>query len=124
MFYLLYQTFDKITLFKPVQNKFSPEFYIICFNYQPPNKGLDWDILFEVLESPTILKTSIIDTLYDDDFKYQFIRGLSLLTNSFIEVIKMQLFYVDFWTELDDKVKSNIKKYIDIKNEEFIEKYF
>ena len=123
MFYLLYLTFDKMILFKPVQNKFSPEYYVICLNYNP-SSDINFNILFDILESDKIIDISIIDKEYDDDFKYQFIKGLSLITNSFIEVIKMQLFYVDFWDQLEDNIKKNIKKYIDIKNKEFINKYF
>jgi hypothetical protein len=123
MFYLLYLTFDKILLFKPIQNKFSSEYYVICYNYKP-STDINFDILFEILESDNINEFSIFDKDYEDDFKYQFIKGLSLITNSFIESIKMQLFYVDFWDQLEDNIKENITKYIDIKNKEFINKYF
>lgn len=121
MFYLLYTTFENIMLFKPIQNKFSPEFYIICYNYN--NTVItDFDILFEPL-IVGIINKSIITTEYNDDFKYQFIKGIEMITNSFIETINMQIFYTDFWNELDDDIKYKIKEMIHIKNKEFIKKY-
>ena len=35
----------------------------------------------------------------------------------------MQLFYTDFWNTISDKIKNKIKKYIEIKNLDFIKYY-
>ena len=121
--YLLYITFDKLTIFKSIQNKFSGEFYMICYNY---NNSIitDFNDLFEILKSNNIDKMSIIVTDYNADFKYQFIKGIEMITNSFIETVNMQLFYTDFWNNLDNNIKNNIKNMINIKNKDFINRYF
>ena len=122
MLYLLFNSFEKIVFFKPVQNKFSPEFYIIGYNYTNMQSN-DLSKLFIPLESD-IKNISIIDTNYSDDFKYMVTKGLNLMTSVFIETLEMQLFYTDFWHELGNDIKDTIKVMIDRKNKEFIKKYF
>ena len=51
--------------------------------------------------------------------KIQIIKSpIEMITNSFIETVNMQLFYTDFWNNLDNNIKNNIK------NKEFINRYF
>ncbi len=54
---------------------------------------------------------SIIDE-YLNDFKYQFIKIINVLTSNLIDTIDMQLFYTDFWNRIDDNIKSEIKNTI------------
>lgn len=122
MYYILFNTFEKILLIKPVQNKFSPEFYFVCFNYNNTKiNSKQFDTLFKVLDED-VLKISIIES-FVDDFTYQFTKGINIITDSFCETIEMQIFFVDFWDNIDDDIKINIKKLIDIKNMDFIKKY-
>jgi hypothetical protein len=127
MFYTFYCVFDKIKLFKPTQNKFAPEFYIICLNY---NNSLltnkHFDVLFDVIKNANnIENVSIYNNNYNDMFKHIFVKGISMIENNYLETIKLQLFYVDFWENIPNKkiIKETIKKYIKIKNKDFINKY-
>ncbi len=121
LFYLFYLSFEKVLFVKPIQNKFDNTFYIIGVNY---NKIItNFDELFELLDNKQINILSIIDE-YSNDFKYQFIKIINLLTSNLIEIIDMQLFYTDFWNRLDDNIKNEIKNTINIKNKNYIKKYF
>jgi len=123
-YYILYNSMEKIQLIKPVQNKFSPEFYVVGWGYKGnvlPSES--WDIMFKVLTDDNLDKKSIISSPYVDDFKYQFIKGIRMISDSFCETIRMQLFYVDFWNSITGDIKKSIKNAIDVKNEEFMIKY-
>ena len=41
-----------------------------------------------------------------------------------IENNNMQLFYTDFWNNIDSNIKSEIKSMINIKNKDYLKKYF
>ncbi len=131
-YYILYNSMEKMQLIKPVQNKFSPEFYIIGYNFKGSNlTDKDWDILFEALDDTDnkIDNISIISNAqkknekYSDNFKYQFIKGIGMISDSFCDTIRMQLFYVDFWNSITNDIKQLIKNTIHIKNEEFMKEY-
>ena len=121
LFYLFYLSFEKVLFVKPIQNKFDNTFYIIGVNYNKIINNVDE--LFELLDNKQINILSIIDE-YSNDFKYQFIKIINLLTSNLIEIIDMQLFYTDFWNRLDDNIKNEIKNTINIKNKNYIKKYF
>jgi len=46
MFYIMYLSFEKIQIYKPIQNEFSPEFFIICSNYNNILSENHFNILF------------------------------------------------------------------------------
>ena len=123
LFYILYLCFDKVILFKPTQNMFSNEFYVICYNY---NNTLllsnHFKILFDILNKD-IKNISIIDKDYDKDFIYQFTNSLNVISSNYVNNIERQLYYTDFWHTITDNDKDDIKKYIDIKNKQWIQKY-
>ena len=61
-----------------MQNKFSPEFYVIGINYKKTVKN--FDLLFDILKKGNFKenKYSIIEK-YNNQFKYQFIKAINLL---------------------------------------------
>ena len=121
LFYLFYLSFEKVLFIKPIQNKFDNNFYMIGINY---NKIItNFDDIFNLLDNEQINNVSIIDE-YSNDFKYQFIKIINIITSNIIETIDMQLFYTDFWNRIDDNIKSEIKNTINIKNKNYIKKYF
>lgn len=121
LLYLFYLSFEKIFVVKPIQNKFDTNFYIIGVNYKKIITNFD-DIL-NIFDNEKINSVSIIAE-YSNEFKYQFIKTINILTSIAIDNIDMQLFYTDFWNRLDDNIKSEIKNTIDIKNKNYIKKYF
>ena len=84
----------------------------------------DYDQLFTVLNNDNIESISIIDEDYSNDFTYQFIKIINILTLNLIENINMQIFYTDFWNNIDSKIKSEMKSMINIKNRDYIKLYF
>ena len=136
MMYLLFLMFDKLILFKPIQNKSSQEFYFIGINYSPTLTNNDFDKLFEPLvgaegstlkaklsEENNIEKYSVINKPYNKDFYYQLVKSLRLFTNLFVDTINMQLFYTDFWNNIDSNIKNKIKEMINVKNKQYIKKH-
>ncbi len=121
LLYLFYLSFEKVLVVKPIQNKFDTNFYIIGVNYKKIITNFD-DIL-NIFDSEKIDQISIIDE-YSNEFKYQFIKVINILTSIAIDNIDMQLFYTDFWNRLDDNIKGEINNTINIKNKNYIKKYF
>ena len=121
LFYLFYLSFEKILFVKPIQNKFDTNFFIIGINYK--KTITNFDDIFNLLDNEEINSISIIDE-YSNDFKYQFIKIISVITSNQIDTIDMQIFYTDFWNRIDDNIKSEIKNTINIKNKNYIKKYF
>jgi hypothetical protein len=120
--YLLFLSFENIYIIKPIQDKFGTNFYVVCINYK--KIIIEFDELFRVLDNKIIDNLSIINTDYNDDFKYQFINVINQLTSHLIQIINMQLFYTDFWKSIDDNIKAEIKTAIHIKNKNYVDKYF
>jgi len=124
MIYLLYYCFDIVKVYKPTQNSFSGEFYIVCTGYKRRLKDSDFDILFKVLDDKEyIYKKSIINQEYNKEFIYQFTNALDKIIINFNQTIDKQLFYADFWHLLQHEDKDEIKKYIDIKNKDWVETF-
>ena len=122
MLYLLYLSFEKILIIKPIHNKFNTSFFIVGLNHQ--KVVFDFDELFKVLNKKDIHLLSIIEEDYNNDFKYQFIKIINLLTMNLIENNNMQLFYTDFWNNIDSNIKSEIKSMINIKNRDYLKRFF
>ena len=124
MMYLLYYCFDIVKVYKPTQNSFSGEFYIVCTGYKRRLKDSDFDILFKVLDDKqNIHKKSIINQEYSKEFIYQFANVLDKIITNFNQTIDRQLFYADFWHLIQNEDKNEIKKYIDIKNKDWVETF-
>jgi len=124
MMYLLYYCFDIVKVYKPTQNSFSGEFYIVCTGYKRRLKDSDFDILFKVLDDKqNIHKKSIINQEYSKDFIYQFTNVLDKIITNFNQTIDRQLFYADFWHLIQHEDRDEIKKYIDIKNKDWVETF-
>jgi hypothetical protein len=124
MMYLLYYCFDIVKVYKPTQNSFSGEFYIVCIGYKRRLKDSDFDILFKILDDKqNIYKKSILNQEYSKDFIYQFTNVLDKIITNFNQAIDRQLFYADFWHLIQHEDRDEIKKYIDIKNKEWAETF-
>ena len=124
MMYLLYYCFDIVKIYKPTQNSFSGEFYIVCTGYKRLLKDSDFDILFKVLDDKqNIYKKSIINQDYSKEFIYQFANVLDKIIVNFNQAIDRQLFYADFWHLIQHEDRDEIKKYIDIKNKDWVETF-
>ena len=122
MIYLLFNSFEHIYFYKPTQNSFSGEFYIVCKNYNNIITDKQFDILFSLLTNPDLKKISIIEK-YSEDFIYQYGDALNKIITNFNLTIDKQLFYTDFWSEITEEHKKEIKDKIYIKNQDWIDYY-
>jgi hypothetical protein len=124
MVYLLYYCFDVVKVYKPLQNSFSGEFYIICTRYKRLLKDKDFDILFKVLDNKKdIHKKSIITEEYKKEFVYQFANTLEKIIVNFNQAIDRQLFYADFWDYIKREDRNEIKECINQKNKDWVETF-
>jgi len=73
MIYLLFLSFEKILIIKPIHNKFKTSFFIVGLNHQKIIS--DFDELFKVMNNDDLSKISIINEEYNMDFKYQYINN-------------------------------------------------
>ena len=119
MLYIIFYSFEKIEFYKPNQNSFSNEFYVICYNYVGNNTITDFNILFDLLDSDLPESISIIEE-YTDDFLYQFLNALNKLIVNFNNAIERQLYYTDNWDSISKEHKLEIKKMINEKNKDWI----
>uniref|UniRef100_A0A6C0H7E5 Ribosomal RNA methyltransferase FtsJ domain-containing protein n=1 Tax=viral metagenome TaxID=1070528 RepID=A0A6C0H7E5_9ZZZZ len=129
MIYIFYLSFEKIEIYKPTQNEHSPEFYMICFNYNNKHDSLsdeDFIILFNILKLQTTIKNISIINKYHKDFIFQYYNILEKIINQFNMAIDRQLFYTDYLniikdTETNDSI--NHSEYIKLKNKDWIIQY-
>jgi hypothetical protein len=122
MIYLLFNSFEYVYFYKPTQNSFSGEFYIVCKNYNNIITDKQFDILFSLLTNPDLKKISIIEK-YSDEFIYQYGDALNKIITNLNLTIDKQLFYTDFWSEITEEHKKEIKDKIHIKNQDWIDYY-
>lgn len=122
MIYLLFNSFKNLYFYKPTQNSFSGEFYIVCKNYNNIITDRQFDILFSLLTNPNLKNISIIEK-YSKDFIYQYGDALNKIITNFNLTIDKQLFYTDFWSEITEEHKKEIKDKIHIKNQDWIDYY-
>ena len=128
MIYLLFNSFKNLYFYKPTQNSFSGEFYIVCKNYNNIITNRQFDILFSLLNNSenynlTDLKKISIIKEYSKDFIYQYGDALNKIITNFNLTINKQLFYTDIWSEITEEHKKEIKDKIHIKNQDWIDYY-
>lgn len=123
LLYIFFYSFEYIEFYKPNQNSFSNEFYIICYNYSG-NKIQNFNILFDLLDKNltnelSSFTESIIEN-YTNDFIYQFSNALNKLIVNFNNAIERQIYYTENWDMITEEHKKEIKKMIDEKNKDWI----
>ena len=120
MIYIIFNLFEKIDFYKPNQNTFSNEFYIICYNYTGYENINNFHILFEILDEDNFTENISIIEKYSDDFIYQFSNALNKLIVNFNNAIERQLYYTENWDSITNDHKNEIKKMIHQKNKDWI----
>jgi hypothetical protein len=117
--YLLYQHFEKIYFYKPVINLTSREFYLIGFNYQGMPKT-EFPRYWKELENFT-KETRLFDE-YPQSFILQVTKAMQELVNNFAFTIQRIVYYMDHYEEIEPTDVELIKKYIQKKNEQWLER--
>ena len=77
MIYLMYKSFKRLYFYKPLQNQYSSEFYIIGLHYIPVDKKIT-DSMFKKLSNfkKETLSKCIIRESYPKRFVHQFIKAI------------------------------------------------
>lgn len=120
MLFIIFYSFEKLEFYKPTQNSFSNEFYIICHNFSKNIDNQYFDIMFDILDKDLFTETISIIDKYTDDFIYQFSNGLNKLIVNFNDAIERQLYYTENWDSISKEHKNEIKKMINQKNKDWI----
>ena len=120
--YLLYQKFDQLIIYKPIQNEWSPEFYVVCKGFN----GISDD------EYQTMLKmvddVNINTSLYPIDkmektFMLQLERISYVLVKKFYKAIRRNIYYVDNLDKISQSHFDELKQVIHNKNIEWAERF-
>ena len=78
--------------------------------------------MFDLIDDKELGNISIVET-YSEDYIYQITNILDKIITQFNDAIDTQLFYTDFWDNFTQLEISKIRKYIYIKNEDWIDYY-
>ena len=122
LIYILYLSFNNLLFVKPIYKQFNTIFYIIGLGYQ--KQIINFTEISKILTEKEINNLSIITDDYIYDFKFQFINIYNILIKNQINIIDTKLFFTDFWHNINNSIKSEIKSAINTKNINYIEKYF
>jgi hypothetical protein len=120
LYYILYVHFDKFIFFKPTQNPWSPEFYVIALGRTTVFSDSDFTILLNQVESYDH-KISLCNI--SSEFTHQLEKIFNKLKNNFKNAILRNIYYVDIWPTLSDADKKHIAENIDYKNYSWVKKY-
>lgn len=123
LYYMIYCRFKKLIFFKPMQNPWSPEFYVIGIDYRKKLNTNEFNILLEYVDN----YNPKISLVKEDDDYHKFIIQLGYITNklknNFRLAILRNIFYVDNWEKLSKQEKEEIKKNIKEKNQDWINRF-
>ena len=124
MIYLIYKQFKKVYIYKPLQNMYSGEFYIIGIKYTPISNSY-LDKMFEILKTfdKKSFDKKIQKSKYPKSFVYQLCKSINDITNNWIFYIKRQFYYVDNAKYIPKEHYEIVKKYVYKKNIDWIKKF-
>jgi hypothetical protein len=123
--YIIYQSYQDMLFYKPLQNSHSREFYIIARK----NIGMKdevKDILLNILDQ---INEKFDDTIdyYDGLYPEPFVRQVSIfnndISNNYANTIEKQIYYMEKDNILEDKFKNMANDVIKEKNNDWIRKY-
>jgi hypothetical protein len=122
LFYIIYQSFEEISFYKPLQNAWSHEFYLIGKKY----KKLDYDKLkplFDILDDYNPYRTPIPINTIPKPFMLQLETAVKDIVDRFVFYIERYIYYLDLMEEGKKPNFDVVKKHIHIRNEEWIKKF-
>lgn len=118
--YCLYKSFGELSIYKPIINIYSSEFYLIGKNYS--GVGYDIDILYDLISPDKFNPNFKPSVNIDNNFLRQLCVFNKKLIDDYSEHFKKQLFYVDYRETFPDSFISQMKYNISRKNDEWISK--
>jgi hypothetical protein len=122
--YLWFSSFKEFSFFKPIQNSFSREFYIIGKGF----KGIKEDIMNELLnlvkdKTDKYMTVDLFNDIYPNSFIRQIMDITYKLANNWIFTIEKQIYYSDNMDKISKDFIKLSEEYIQEKNQDFIKKY-
>ena len=122
--YVAYCHFKELYFYKPIQNNYSREFYIIGKGF----KGVAPHVLkpyFDILERYDIGGKShdVLRDKYPQAFVSQFLQVSNELADKFVYTIERNIYYLDNFDKLTPEFMKLMKTYYDEKNHDWIQKY-
>ena len=116
--YLLYTQFEEMYFYKSIQNKWSPEFYIVC---KKRKKTVDSKTMDELLKLLTKFNNHTIMKIKDipKSFIKQLKEILQNLTNSFDKAIERNIYYLDNYEIINTKYKKMLQNALLLKNKQW-----
>ena len=128
LYYIMLYRFRKLIFFKPLQNPWSPEFYVVGIGYEKKFTSIEYDVLLSQVRyyDPKICLVKNDETNPVDPYN-KFIIQLENITtklkNNFRLAILRNIYFVDNWDKLSITNKTDIKDNIDEKNNEWIDRF-
>ena len=124
MVYLMYKNFKSIYFYKPLENLFSGEFYLVCLNY----KGISdktMKLLLKLLKNynTETKDKSIFEKDYSESFKHQIFNIIKKFTQNYIFNINKQLYYFDNKKFIPKEHFQEINKIFMKKNKDWVNEF-
>ena len=119
LFYMVYMSFEQVIFYKPLQNLYSREYYIIGKNYT----GLSAShkpVLERIIQGKPVIK--IFDS-YIKDFITQMEAFLDQFSSNYSYTIEKQIWYMDNIKTLSPEFKSMARQSIINKNNDWLKTY-
>ena len=127
LIYLLYNHFQKLYFYKPIQEKYTLNFYLIGNHYsQIDNQFLD-TILYYIDEINNkkldFQNLDLFNGIYPDIFGIQLEHIISQLINNHVNLQEKQIYYYDNYKYINKDLDKLCKDFVKEKNIEYIKKY-
>ena len=123
LIYICYANFEELIFYKPVQNLYSKEFYIVGKGYKGLKDNVIESLLFLAENYDEYEYIDMFDDKYPEAFVYQMISGIKDLVEKIRKSLEKQLYFADNLDILDKRIIEQIDNYIKEKNIEWIKKY-
>ena len=95
--------FKRVYFYKPNQNTWSTEFYVICKNYRNRLTEDEYSKLSELMDDFDSTKEVIDMKNLDVDIINTFLYGLNKIVEQHIYDMKRSFYYIDYFNENDDE---------------------
>ncbi len=125
--YIAFTTFQKLEFYKPLQNTYSREFYIIGKSFggidDATRKTLEMVVANLDNKKIDIETFDLFDGALPSFFVLQVVEFNKEFAQNFKNTIYKQLYYTDYYDELSAEFKKYAHDYVVEKNNEWMEKY-
>lgn len=124
LLYLIYKRYKTVYLYKPLENLYSGQFYLIALNYKGISDSLDKKILRLLSNyNNDTLEKRIFKNDYENSFKHQILNVFKLFTENYVFNIDRQIYYLDNKKYIPNEHYQTIEKIFLKKNKEWADQF-